>query len=80
MTQYCKIYETTDLGKNWHVLYDETYFPNHNPETVWEMQYPAKNYLYISYDSSAIKISHDNSKTFKIIKLNNKDDDLRYFH
>ncbi len=66
---FCKLIHSTDGGNQWDTIYDETYwgpppqkFPN--PQHVFNMQYPANGYLYLSYEKGIVKRSRDRAKSF----------------
>jgi photosystem II stability/assembly factor-like uncharacterized protein len=72
-TGFLKIISSNDGGNNWDTLIDETWSdytkPAPVPFTPEDMQYPAKNYLYITYIDGVIKASRDRGKTFDTIQL-----------
>ncbi len=71
--RYLKIISSIDGGNNWDTLIDETWSdytkPAPVPFTPEDMQYPARNFLYISFVDGVIKASRDRGKSFDTIQL-----------
>jgi hypothetical protein len=70
---FLKIISSTDGGNYWDILIDEIWndvtIPPPYPLNPEDMQYPAKNYLYVTFFNGVIKASRDRGKTFDTLQL-----------
>lgn len=69
-TSLCKLLRTTDAGKTWKLLYDESKTPPYpNPYYFVNMKYFSKTNLYIVYRDGYIKHSKNLGKNWDTIPI-----------
>ncbi len=71
----CRLIATTDGGRTWERIYDETWMDGEPPSefpvpaVAFDIAHPSKDHIFVTYEQAVIKRSRDRGKTWDTFRL-----------